>query len=164
MLKEIGGECLLFPLKFLEFAKNSKFWTRLNVSRKHPTSQLFFLRYNLLQHVFGWLSTLESHYLDMTHIYRIILKIGGFLRTRAKIVDHYFCYFLSLWIIPRLPQYEACFCRKSTHSNIYIYISNIKDTIVLDGKDKKMFKTTKYKYFLLASLKNLDNIVQNKTT
>ena len=122
MLKEIGGECLLFPLKFLEFAKNSKFWTRLNVSRKHPTSQLFFLRYNLLQHVFGWLSTLESHYLDMTHIYRIILKIGGFLRTRAKIVDHYFCYFLSLWIIPRLPQYEACFCRKSTHPNIYIYI------------------------------------------
>ena len=47
---------------------------------------------------------------------------------------------------------------------IYIYISILKDTIVSDGKDKKMFKTTKYKYFLLASLKNLDNIVQNKTT
>ena len=43
-------------------------------------------------------------------------------RTRTCIVEHYFCHFSSLWVIPRLPQYMPCFCRKSSHPNIHTYM------------------------------------------
>ena len=45
---------------------------------------------------------------------------GPKLRAHANIVEHYFCHFSFLWVIPRLLQYEASLSRNLHHPNTYI--------------------------------------------
>jgi len=71
--------CLPSPLEPLEFAKNSEFWAELKASRgerKHPPPPpIFFSKIIFIfqEDVFGWffnLTTIDTFYLDIAHIYR----------------------------------------------------------------------------------------------
>ena len=116
------------PPRTHRICRKSEFWAKLKAPRRVsiPPTPIFFSKilFNLLEHIFGRfsnLTTFETFHMDIAHIYRGISGQKQWC-TRTCIVEYYFCHFSSLWVIPRLPQYMPCFCRKSSHPNIHTYM------------------------------------------